>query len=93
LSLLGFLILLAIAGLAGALGQAIGGFARGGCIVAVLVGFAGAWLGTWIAAQFDLAPVFVITIEGEPFPVFWAVVGGAVLSAVLGLLLRGTSRP
>jgi uncharacterized membrane protein YeaQ/YmgE (transglycosylase-associated protein family) len=92
MSLLGFFFLLVIAGLAGAVGQAVGGFARGGCIVAVLVGFAGAWLGTWIAAQFDLPPVFVVMVEGEDFPVFWAVVGAAVLSAVLGLFARGGRR-
>ena len=93
MSLLGFLILLLVAGLAGALGQAIGGFERGGCIVAILLGFAGAWLGTWIAGQFGLPPVFVIGVEGEDFPVFWAIVGGSVVSAVLGVLLRGRRAP
>lgn len=86
MSIVGFLVLLAVAAVAGALGQAISGFSRGGCIVSIVVGFAGAWIGTWIADQFGLPPFFVITIEGEPFPLVWAIFGGAVLSAALGLL-------
>ena len=82
----GFLILILVAAIAGALGQAIGGFSRGGCLVAILVGFVGAWVGTWIARQFDLPAVFVINVQGEVFPLFWAIIGAAVVSAVLGLL-------
>ena len=54
MSLLSFVILLIVAGLAGMLGQMIGGFSYGGCIVSVLVGFVGAFVGTWIARQFGL---------------------------------------
>ncbi len=82
----GFLVLLLVAAAAGALGQIMGGFTRGGCLIAVLVGFAGAWLGTWIAGRFGLPLLFVVRIQGEIFPVVWAVIGAAVLSAVLGLL-------
>lgn len=88
----GFIVLLVIAGVAGALGQAVGGFSRGGCVVSILVGFAGAWLGAWIASRFGLPPVFVITIQGEAFPLVWAIIGGAVLSALLGLVSGRPSR-
>ena len=43
------LILLLVAGLCGAVGQAIVGASRGGCIVSVAVGFIGAALGIWLA--------------------------------------------
>ena len=45
MTLFGFLILLAIAGIVGALGQAIAGFSRGGCLTSIAVGFIGALLG------------------------------------------------
>ena len=86
MTIVGFLILVLVAAVAGALGQAIGGFSRGGCLVAIVLGFVGAWVGVWIADRFDLPAVFVIQIQGEAFPVFWAVVGAALVSAALSLL-------
>lgn len=86
MSLLGFLVLLLVAAVAGSLGQLIGGFSRGGCLLAVVVGLVGAFLGSWIASQFNLPPIFLLEIEGEPFPVVWAIMGAAVLSAILGAL-------
>ncbi|HZQ08758.1 MAG TPA: GlsB/YeaQ/YmgE family stress response membrane protein [Anaerolineae bacterium] len=88
MTLLDFILLLIVAGIAGAIGQAIGGFSYGGCIVAILVGFIGAFIGTWIARQFGLPTFFVIQIGNESFPVIWAIIGAAILSAVLGLIFR-----
>ena len=82
----GFLILILIAAMSGAIGQAIGGFSRGGCLVATLLGFVGAFVGLWIARQFDVPSIFVIHIQGESVPVVWAIIGAAAVSAVLGLL-------
>src|SRR5690242_1101375 len=48
MTLLGFLILLAVAGIAGALGQAIAGYTRTGCIGSIALGFVGALLGAWL---------------------------------------------
>jgi len=72
------LVLILIAALAGGVGQAIGGFSRGGCLIAIVMGFIGALVGTWIARQFALPGVLMIQIQGEDFPVFWAIVGAAV---------------
>ncbi len=88
MTLLNFIILLIVAGLAGAVGQAVGGFSYGGCIVSIIVGFVGAFIGTWIARQFGLPPFFVIQVGAEQFPIVWAIIGAAILSAVLGLLFR-----
>jgi uncharacterized membrane protein YeaQ/YmgE (transglycosylase-associated protein family) len=88
MTLTGILILLLIAGVVGALGQALSGYSLGGCLVSILVGFIGAYLGIWLARQLGLPEVFTITVEGEPFPVLWGVIGSALLSLILGAFSR-----
>ena len=48
MSLVGFLILLLIAAVAGALGQALAGYSVGGCLASILIGFVGAALLSFI---------------------------------------------
>ena len=86
MTLLGFVILLFIAGIVGALGQSISGYSFGGCLVSILVGFVGAYLGVWLAGQLNLPELLPITVDGETFPVVWGVIGSAILSLILGLL-------
>lgn len=88
MSLLGFLILLVIAAICGALGQAIAGYSHGGFVISIVIGFIGAYLGMWIARQFGLPEIFVINVDGEPFPIVWSIIGSAVLAAIVGLLTR-----
>ena len=88
MSLLGFLVLLLVAAVCGALGQAIAGYSVGGCIISIVVGFVGAFLGMWIARQFGLPQLFVVTVDGEPFPIVWSIVGSALLAAIVGLITR-----
>lgn len=88
MTLLGFFILLVIAALAGSLGQAIAGVSLGGCLVSILVGFVGAYIGMWIANQFGLPELLMINIQGESFPLLWSIIGSAVFTAILGLILR-----
>jgi uncharacterized membrane protein YeaQ/YmgE (transglycosylase-associated protein family) len=88
MSIMGFLLLLLVAAIAGSLGQSLVGFSRGGCIASIAVGLIGAWLGWWLAGQFNLPPFLVITIDGEPFPIVWAIIGSALFSAVLSLFVR-----
>ena len=88
MSLVGFIILLIIAAVAGSVGQLIGGFSRGGCLVSIVFGFIGSLIGLWLARQFGLPEFIPITVEGQTFPVVWAIVGSAIVSLVLGLLTR-----
>lgn len=88
MTLLGFLVLLLIAALAGALGQAIAGYSLGGCLVSILVGFVGAFIGRWIASQFGLPELMTISIQGESFPLLWAIIGSALFTAILGVIIR-----
>jgi uncharacterized membrane protein YeaQ/YmgE (transglycosylase-associated protein family) len=93
MTLLGLLILLLIAAMAGAIGQSIAGYSLGGCLVSVAVGFIGALLGGWIAGAAGLPELFVIQIGGWPFPVIWAIIGATIFSLIVGLISRGPSRP
>lgn len=83
-----FLVLLIIAAICGAVGQALAGFSLGGCFVSIVVGFIGAYIGIWIAGKFGLPEFFAITVGGKTFPVIWAVIGSAVLTLVIGLIRR-----
>jgi uncharacterized membrane protein YeaQ/YmgE (transglycosylase-associated protein family) len=89
MSLLDFVILLIIAAVCGAIGQALAGYSIGGCITSILVGFVGAVIGTWIAGALGLPEVFAINVGGRAFPVVWSVLGSALFVAVLALLTRG----
>jgi uncharacterized membrane protein YeaQ/YmgE (transglycosylase-associated protein family) len=88
MTLLEFIILLVVAGACGALGQAISGFSRGGCLVSIALGFIGALLGRWIATALDLPPVLTVRIDGALFPIIWAIAGSALFVAVINLLTR-----
>jgi uncharacterized membrane protein YeaQ/YmgE (transglycosylase-associated protein family) len=85
-SLTGFLVLLLVAAVCGAIGRAIAGGTRGGCLVSVAVGFIGALLGTWIARAIRLPDVLAISIEGHPFPIVWSIIGAALFVAFIHLL-------
>ncbi len=89
MTLLGFLILLLIAAVCGAIGQSIAGYSLGGCLVSIVVGFIGALLGQWIARAAGLPAVFVINVGGQAFPVIWAVLGATLFALVVGLISRG----
>jgi uncharacterized membrane protein YeaQ/YmgE (transglycosylase-associated protein family) len=88
MTLLELLVLLVVAGICGALGQAISGFSRGGCLVSIALGFVGALLGTWLARQLGLPELLVVPVAGRGFPVVWSIIGAALFVAVIGLLTR-----
>ncbi|HEY9402635.1 MAG TPA: hypothetical protein VIQ24_08065 [Pyrinomonadaceae bacterium] len=83
------LILLLVAGVCGALGQAISGFSRGGCLVSIALGFIGAILGMWLAGQLGLPELLMLPVAGRNFPVVWSIIGSALFVAVISLITRG----
>jgi len=89
MSLIDFLLFLLVAGIAGALGKAIAGYFPGGFLISIIIGYIGAFVGTWIARQFSLPTWFTVNVGGTAFPFLWAVIGSAVLLAILGLITRG----
>jgi uncharacterized membrane protein YeaQ/YmgE (transglycosylase-associated protein family) len=86
MSLLGFIILLIVAAIAGAIGQALVGFSRGGCLASIFFGFIGAYIGLWLARTLGLPELFTVNIDGQPFPIVWAIIGAALAAGILSLL-------
>jgi uncharacterized membrane protein YeaQ/YmgE (transglycosylase-associated protein family) len=88
MSWIDLLLLLVVAGVCGAIGQAIAGYSRGGCLTAIAVGFIGALLGAWISRKLGIGELFAVTIAGTTFPILWSIVGAALFVAVIGLFSR-----
>lgn len=86
MTLLSLLILLLIAGICGAIGQAITGFYRGGILVSIAIGFVGALLGAWLSSVLGVRELFAVRIGDQTFPVIWAIIGSTLFVAVVGLL-------
>ncbi|HEX4956448.1 MAG TPA: GlsB/YeaQ/YmgE family stress response membrane protein [Thermoanaerobaculia bacterium] len=88
ISLPALLILIVIAAVCGALGQAIAGRVRGGLIVSIALGFVGSLLGPWVARALHLPEPFMVNIGGQPFPILWAIIGAALFVALMHLISR-----
>lgn len=92
MSFFGFLLLLLIAAICGGIGQSISGYSFGGCLISAGVGFIGAIIGKWIAAELGLPELWTIEVNGQPFPVVWSIIGASLFTAILGAVLRGKNK-
>lgn len=92
MTLLEFIFLLIIAGIAGSIGQAIAGYSTGGCLTSIAVGFIGALIGAWLARQFGLPEPFPVSVDGNSFPVLWSIIGSALFVAVIAFISRSRIR-
>ena len=88
MTVLDIILLLIVAGVCGALGQAITGYSRGGCLVSIALGFVGALLGMWLARIMHLPELFSVQIGTASFPIVWSIIGSALFVAVISLLSR-----
>jgi uncharacterized membrane protein YeaQ/YmgE (transglycosylase-associated protein family) len=86
LTILEFLLLLLIAAICGGVARAIVGFSRGGCLVAIAVGFIGALIGTWLQRATGAEEIFTIQVGGTAFPIVWSIIGGVLFALVVSLL-------
>ncbi len=83
-----FIILLIIAGIIGAIGQAIVGFSSRGVLASIALGFIGALIGMWLAGALGLPEMFVVSVGGKAFPIIWSIIGAALFVAVISLIAR-----
>src|SRR5215471_6211090 len=87
------IILLIIAAICGGIGQSLAGYSLGGCLVSIVVGFIGAYIGLWLAGKFGLPEIFAINVGGKTFPIVWSVVGSALFTLVIALIRRAIVGP
>ena len=93
MTLFGFLILLLIAAICGGIGQSLAGYDLGGCLVSIVVGFIGAYIGLWVAGKMGLPDFFTVNVDGKPFPIVWAIIGSALFTLVMALIRRAFVGP
>jgi uncharacterized membrane protein YeaQ/YmgE (transglycosylase-associated protein family) len=91
MTILDFIILLFVAAVCGSLGMAISGYSRGGCLVAIALGFIGALLGMWLARVLSLPELFVLELGEVQFPIIWSIIGSALFVAVISLFTRAST--
>jgi uncharacterized membrane protein YeaQ/YmgE (transglycosylase-associated protein family) len=86
----GFLLLVLVGAICGAIAQGIVGWSRGGFLTAAVVGFLGALIGNWGAPQLHLPSYLVVSVEGHTIEVLWAILGAVALLLVLSFFRRGS---
>jgi uncharacterized membrane protein YeaQ/YmgE (transglycosylase-associated protein family) len=90
LDIWGFLILLLIAAVIGAVAQGIVGFSRGGLLVAIAIGFIGALIGIWIHNVTGAPELLMIQVGSTHFPIVWSIIGAVVFVCFVSLFTRPT---
>jgi uncharacterized membrane protein YeaQ/YmgE (transglycosylase-associated protein family) len=88
LSLTGFLAILTIVGVCGAIGLFLARHSIISFVVAFVAGFLGAWLVVWGAAQLGFPDLYTLDLDGRPFPIIWAAIGAILFSFLIGLVMR-----
>lgn len=86
MSLLGICLLVLIAAICGAAAQAVVGYTMGGFIASALVGVIGALIGFFIASYFNLPLILVVHIDGEKFPLMWAIIGSVIFVFITSII-------
>ncbi len=81
------IILLIIAAITGSIGRTLVGFKNGGCFISIVVGFIGAYIGTILARQFNFPDLFSFEAGGIKYPIIWSIVGAALFTAVLSIII------
>jgi uncharacterized membrane protein YeaQ/YmgE (transglycosylase-associated protein family) len=93
MSLLETLILLAIAGLVGALAEFLIGFSFGGLFGAIIIGVIGALIGSWLARLLSLPAILPVQVGTRTIELIWATLGSVVLVTLLNALRARRSIP
>jgi len=82
MSIFGFLILLLVAFVCGSIGAALAGYSSRGCLTNIILGLAGALIGTWLSREMRIHDFLYF----HHIPIFWSIVGSALFVAIIGLL-------
>ena len=82
MGIIGFLVLLLVAAVCGAVGSRIAGLSSQGCLFNIVLGFIGALIGTWLSRELHIRDIFYFS----NIPIVWSIVGSALFIAVISLL-------
>lgn len=85
------LILLLVAAICGGIGQSLAGYNLGGCLVSIVVGFIGAYIGVWLSVKLGLPEIFSVHIGGKNFPILWSIIGSVLLTFIIVLIRKSIS--
>lgn len=92
MNLIEFLLLLLVAAVCGSIGQGLVGYSTRGCLVSIVVGIIGAYLGLWLASELNLPVFLTINVGDRNFPIIWSILGSGIFSAILGFINSSISR-
>lgn len=87
MTVLEIVIFLLVGAICAGIAQSILGI-RTGLLGSIVIGWLGAFVGTWIARQTGLPELYVLRVGDAAIPIIWTIVGSFVLVAVVGLLRR-----
>jgi uncharacterized membrane protein YeaQ/YmgE (transglycosylase-associated protein family) len=76
----------------GALGQLTSGYSRGGWIVYIFIGVAGATLGAYLARYFNAPEIFNLKFRQTNFPLLWSLIGSVFFVAFINFLVKPSRR-
>lgn len=82
-----FLLMLLVAGIIGAIGQAVAGYSTPGCAMSIVIGFVGAFVGSMIQKLTKFPEFITVSVGDTRFPIVWAVIGSAICVLILRLIL------
>lgn len=88
MSLGSILILLLIAGIVGSVGAGLVRARGYGCVLHIVIGFIGAFVGGYLARAFHLPEPLNLDIGGYNFPLLWSILGSVVVVAILSFISR-----
>ena len=86
MTLVSFLILLLIAGVIGSIGAGLVRARGYGCLLHIVIGFIGAYVGGYLASALHLPEPLVLDIGGVHMPLLWSIIGSVVIVAILSAL-------
>ena len=92
ITLVGLLVLLLIGAICGVIAEMLVGFSVGGLFASAVLGFLGAFIGSWLGHALHAPKVLTIQVEGHPVEVVWSILGAVLLLLVIGLVRRGRRR-
>ncbi len=92
MTVLEFIVLLAMAAVLGILSQRVLGYKLGGLFVSIVLGFLGGLMGKLMYGWFHLPIHFNVQIGDASFPVVWCLLGALLVTFLFGLVARSASR-